>query len=267
MKSPAEKPLNLYLWLSLATVAIVVFASNNFGQEHAMFASDLLDIGIVIPMTAFSIVLVVKNGAVGNHGKAWIFFMTCIVLWTIAEFIWVLDELVFKNDPFPSPADPLWLVGYVAYLLFTWFYLYPFKSSISIKMICIAVVTSAMILGFTVYLTPAESSLSMIEDIIVMSYPVADAIVIAPTVIGISLFFRGQVSFSWLMLLIGTLCISIGDIGFQVLSQNDQYYSGHPVDIPYIWGYVFFIFGAYHHIRIFRGRNPANRFNDQEKLR
>ncbi len=262
-----SKFTKIFLPITLGVIGVVILLANILGQDYPMLATNLVDFAITAPLAFLSILLAVKNGISGNFGKAWACFAVFAVLWFVADTLWTVYEMIYQIDPFPSEADFFWLAGYPVYFLFTIFYLRPFKNSISYRIVAVGISASAVLLAFFTYVVSAELSSLTFEDALAISYPVADAIILAPTVVGLSLFLRGQVSFLWSLLLFGMLCTVAGDIGFQVLSAADQYYTGHPVDIPYLWAYAFFAFGIYYHLRIFRTRNSESQFNDQEKLR
>lgn len=245
----------------------VVIVGLQYDQYGLMVATDVMNAIIVVPFVALSITLAIKNRNIGSLGKAWIFFAIFAVSWSIGEIIWALDEIVYQNDPFPSSADFFWIMGFPAYFLFAMMYLGPFRDSISKKTIMISASVCVPLLGFLVYLAITNSAFPLFETILLAAYPIGDVLCLVPAVIGLALFFRGQVSFTWLLLLVGMLCFVVADSGYQILTQNEQYYTGHPVDIAYLWAYVFFAFGAYHHIKIFKGRSQENRFNSQENMR
>lgn len=245
----------------------VVIAGLQYDQYSLMVATDMMNAIIVVPFAALSITLAIKNRNIGSLGKAWVFFTIFAVSWSAGEIIWALDELVYQNDPFPSSADFFWMMGFPAYFLFAMMYLGPFRNSISKKTILISASVCAPLLGFLVYHAITKSAFPLFETILLAAYPIGDVLSLAPTIIGLVLFFRGQVSFTWMLLLVGMFCFVVADSGYQILSQNNQYYTGHPVDIAYLWAYVFFVFGAYHHVKIFKGRNQENQFNSQESMR
>lgn len=232
-----------------------------------MIATNVMNLIIVIPFAVFSIILSARNGIAGNLGKAWLCFAVFAVFWSIGEVIWAMDEMVFKKDPFPSVADFFWFAGYPFYIAFSLWYLKPFRNSISTKTIAFASSISIALMGFLVYCAIAKSQLPEFETAILTAYPVGDAACLIPTIIGFVLFFRGQVNFTWLLLLVGMFSFVVADSAYQIISQTSVYYTGHPLDTAYLWAYVFFVFGIYHHNKLFRARNADNQFNDQEKLR
>jgi hypothetical protein len=63
--------------------------------------------------------------------------------------------------------------------------------------------------------------------------------------------FKGEVNFLWILVLIAIICNVIADVSYGIAIAGDSYYPGHPMDILYIWAYIFVAFGVYSHIRLF----------------
>src|SRR5260370_1287652 len=78
------------------------------------------------------------------------------------------------------------------------------------------------------------------------------SIVLIPSMIGVALFFKGKVNFLWSLLLIVMIFEVVADTAFQYFSLDNSYYTGHPVDILFLWSYLLFSFGLYDHIKIFK---------------
>lgn len=261
------KSLRWPIVLSLTAVAVVIGSLNLVGKTYLVFATDVLNVIIIVPFVVFSLILAVRNGFRGNFGKAGICFAIFAIAWSMGEVIWAIDELVLNKKPFPSEADYFYMLGYPAYMVFAVLYIRPFRSSISAKTIALAVGISAILMGSLVYYAITNSDLPQFETILLAAYPVGDAICLIPTIVGLSLFFRGQVNFTWLLLLVGMISFVVADSAYQIISQTSEYDTGNPIDIVYLWAYVFFLFGAYYHLQVFRARNAKDRFNDQESLR
>lgn len=257
-----------YLLISLASTAFAILFANYFGNEIASLTSNGLNLLVTGTLLVLSIIMITKNGVRGSHGKAWIFFAASILFWFIGERIWTVYELVYQIDPWPSEADFFWLAGYPLYFAFSILYLKPFKNAISKKILIPAILISAALLIPTLYMTIANNiELSKFELGLAASYPISDAISLVPAIIGIGLFFKGELNFSWSLLLTGMFCFVVADTAFLFLTLDDSYYTGHPMDIPYIWAYVLLLFGLNNHLQIFKKRNKENAYHDQENLR
>jgi hypothetical protein len=244
---------NNLLLISLFIITFGVLLSNLVGEEVAILFGNWVYFPITGAVVVLAMLLSIRHGFTGNHGKAWIFFTACVISWFIAEALWTVNELVFEIDPYPSNADYFYLLGYPLYFGFTMFYLRPFRKIISKKIIVSTSIFSITILIPSLLIsTDFGMDLSDSEVVLAAIYPVLDGIVLVPALIGIVLFLRGQVNFLWAALCTGILCDIIADLGFLYLSLEETYYTGHPIDILYLFSYVFFAFGTYHHIKLFK---------------
>ncbi len=53
----------------------------------------------------------------------------------------------------------------------------------------------------------------------------------------------------------GIISDVIADTLFLFLALEESYYPGHPIDILFVFAYLFFAFGVYSHIKLYR--NPS----------
>ena len=250
------------LFTCLMITGIGILIATFLGKEVVEIVTDLTYIPVAGTLVVLSIIIATRFRRTGNHGKAWLFFLGITISWFIAETLWVIYELDYHVNPFPSPADAFYLIGYPFLFLFTTQYLKPFKKLISKKLIISASIIAISFLIPSLYMT-IENNSSENKFAVVLSaiYPVEDTIVLIPAIIGIVLFFRGEVNFLWTLLLIGILFEVVADTGFQYFTLNNSYYTGHPVDILFIWSYIMFSFGVYSHIKLFKKENKIKESN------
>src|SRR5690348_912537 len=227
--------------------------STFFGKEALKVITDFTYIPVTGAFVVLSIIMYLIMRKEGNHGKAWLIFIGTAISWFIAETTWTVNELIYHIDPFPSSADVFYIAGYPFLFLFSILYLKPFKKLISRKLIISTTLIAISVLIPNLYMTIDNNSDENKYAIALgAAYPIADSIVLIPALIGIFLFFRGEVNFLWTLLLIGILFEVVADTGFQYFTLDDSYYTGHPIDILFIWSYLLFSFGVYSHIQIFK---------------
>ncbi|MGI0082018.1 MAG: hypothetical protein ACREAF_04255 [Nitrosopumilaceae archaeon] len=259
--------LEKYLLYSLVAVGLTIIISNYFGQETSNILSSVLFFIIPAALVILSLTMTIRFRVGGDHGKAWILFVPFVTSWFIAEQIWMVYDVIYNIDPWPSEADFFYIAGYPILFAFSIFYLKPLRKAISKKL----VICASIIVVIT--LIPAlEVALGTKADpfkvALATSYPVLDAIVLCPAIIGVVLFFKGEVNFLWSLICIAIIFNVVADTSFLILSIDDSYYVGHPIDILYLWAYIMFSFGVYSHLTIFRKYNTKeNPYYDQEKLR
>ncbi|MGI0069759.1 MAG: hypothetical protein ACREAN_05830 [Nitrosopumilaceae archaeon] len=257
-----------YLLISLVVSGFAFLIAESIGKETAIIFGNWIFVLAIVPVI-LSGILVKRNGLIGNHGKSWIFFLIFIITWFIAEQVWMINELYFHEEPFPSSADIFYMLGYPFYFAFVIHYLKPFKNSISKKLVVSTSLIAIAVLIPNLYMTfQNESDETQTAIILGAIYPIVDAVVLIPSMIGVVLFFRGKVNFLWSLLLIGFIIEVIADTAFQYFSLNNEMYTGNPVDILFFWAYVIFSFGLYDHIKIFnKSHDKKNTFDNKESLR
>lgn len=267
MQTRLEKILSQrFLLVSLISTGLAIITAEYIGKETAIVFTNWIFVPIPGAMLVLAIISAKKHGRTGDHGKAWIAFAVFAVVWFIAEQVWLVEELFYHEKPFPSGADFFYIIGYPAYFIFAMLYLKPFKNMITKKLIVFASLVAVAVLIPSMYWT-LESSTDEDQFSIILGavYPVCDSIVLIPAVIGMRLFFGGQVNFLWALMLIGILVEVIADTGFQYFSLDDSMYTGHPVDILFLWSYIFFAFGIYDNIKVFNSK--MNSYKNKEELR
>ena len=255
-----------FLLYSLLFTALAIVIANYIGKEFAIIFTNWIFLPISASVLVLSTMLAKKHGVIGNHGKAWIAFVIFSACWFIAESTWSIKELLYHQKPFPSEADFFYIVGYPAYFIFAILYLKPFRSSITKQMIISSSLISIAILIPSMYWTlESNSGEDQISIILGSFYPIADSIVLIPAIIGMRLFLGGEVNFLWFLMLLGILVEVVAYTVFQYLSLNDSLYTGHPVDILFLWSYVLLSFGIYNNIKVFNSK--MNSYGNKEDLR
>ena len=236
MQKNLENPkLGKPLFIILIFVGLVLVIANVLGKDTASTVSLLLYIPVTLSLVVLSIILSKRFSIKGDHGKAWIMFSIFAILWFIAERIAFYYNLKLGEEPFPSEADSFWLAGYPFLFVFTFFYLRPVKKIITKKMIFFSLAISVALLSSTLYITYYENTdVDWSEFAIAVAYPIGDAIILIPAIIGMTLFFRGKVNFLWTLMCLAIIFEIIADTGFLIATMDGSYYEGSIVDMLYI---------------------------------
>lgn len=259
-----QKQLQLKKLFILLLVAVSITVANFFGKESAILIGNLGYVPITISLMVLTAFMVFKFRANNTYGIAWIMFLTCAISWMIAEHVWIVEELVLNVKPFPSLADMFYVIGYGFLILFSVYYLKVVKNTISKKMVLVAVTASVSLLIPSLYLTMSENSdVSGIAFLLAFVYPVLDAIVLVPALLGIMMFFKGEISRMWTFFSLAIISLAAGDTGFLLTQMNDSYYTGHPIEIFLMWSYVLFSFGVYFQYKTFSNKKNFSEKNEE----
>lgn len=237
----------------LLGIVFVILVANVLGSATATLVTDLFYIPVSGALLVLAVTITVRFRAKGDHGKAYLFFVGFVASWFTAEVLWLVSELTTHLSPFPAEADWLYLGGYPFLSLFSIYYLKPMRKAVSKKMLACASLVAITFLVPTLYVTYSYNPDSSLSQMIwAGAYPLADTIVLLPAILGLMLFFKGNVNLFWSLACLAILMNIIADSGFLFLHVDKSYYSGHPLDILYLWSYVLFSFGIYSHIGLYK---------------
>jgi hypothetical protein len=235
------------LIISLVAISSIWAISYLLGPNIAKVSSDLiyLPLTILLTITAFFLVSITRKGSRNNI--MWIIFAVFAISYNIAQQIWSINDLIFDQKPFPSFADIAFLIDTICLILFFVLYIKSLKQNISKKMLAISILPSCAIVLFSIYMYETSNSTdNFINQILLFSYPFLDSISLVPALIGMMLWFKNKLSFSVFVICASMIPLIVGDVLFQVTTQNGTYYSGYIPDLLFYIQIDLLIFGVYY---------------------
>ena len=192
-------------------------------------------------------------------------FTMGLILWFIAELSWTYYELGLGiENPFPSPADAIWLAGYpfIIYFLFRISkVLSRQKFSYDREPLILISVATALTLAYIFTLTFGIASMisnqqNMVAWIITIIYPILDGIAFVPSLL-IIMKLRNKKQIEpikpWMLLAASILLVTVADIGFgysEVLGKTVEQGRVGIWDAIYSAGYIVIAVSMYWRYRI-----------------
>ncbi len=256
MQNDGTQSLLKLLGISVLVISGIYILANLFDQEQFPITENLYptDIFFVI-LPIFAIIVGFRlsrmYGGRGNHGIAWMLFTMAISIWFVGEMTYSYDQEYDVSDISTFTSDIFYILGYLVFFAFTIFYLKPRKKLISKEMTLVAIGISILLLIPSLYV-----SLDFEEEPLFLFiygiYPVLDSMILAPSVIAVMMFLRGKVNLLWGLILFSIIFDVVSDTLYFSESITKSYYPGHPLDILSVLAYLFYIFGGYSHIRLFK---------------
>jgi hypothetical protein len=187
-------------------------------------------------------------------GKVWLLLAIGMLGWTIGEIIYIYYELFTDIAPFPSIADLFYLLAYIPLSIGLILQLRIIKVELPNKekiitaiiyiAICVLVIITVIILPILeIYPIPEEETLVYFVSFL---YPIFDLLLIFCVVIVFVKFRHGKINMAWILLLVGFLCDTFGDILFNwqeaVIGAEAMF---EPFDLLFILGYILIINSAF----------------------
>ena len=252
MQTSLEKLWDHKLFLfCLLVVGFAVLVSNLLGTQTANVMTDLLYVPVSGGVLILSVIIAVKFRGQSDLGRAYLLFTGFVSFWFVGELVWLRSELVSHLLPFPVETDWMYLAGYPFLLAFMSYYLKPFRLAISKKMLLQASLATVVFLIPSLYtMYSYNPSTSLLDIVWAALYPISDAIVLFPAVLGLSLFIKGKVGLLWSFCCIAIILNIIADSGFFFFDTNNSN-SGNPLNILSLWSYILFAFGIYSHVKLY----------------
>ena len=221
-------------------------------------AFPLFIAGAAVVVSGFSLRSYWEN-LESKFSRIWLGFCLGMIFWFISELSWALYTLIFDiKIPYPSVADVYRLVGY-GFLFFAIFtYIELFRPAISNKMVGTALVfvlpTSAGIIPSLLLSVSAKASAMNLTTLLVdLAYPLLDLSLLAQAMLGLLVFktteLKGKMGSVWLLINAGIIMNVFGDIIFSYTNLQNTYYSGHPLELFFHLGYLFFLLSFYAHTK------------------
>jgi hypothetical protein len=97
------------------------------------------------------------------------------------------------------------------------------------------------------------SAVNLTTLLVDLAYPLLDLSLLAQAMLGLLVFttteLRGKIGYVWLLINGGIIMNVFGDIIFSYANLQNTYYSGHPLELFFHLGYLFFILSFYTHTK------------------
>lgn len=190
--------------------------------------------------------------------KSWGLLALGFTFWFCKEMYQAIIELGFGHPlHIPSPADALWLAGFIPICISLVLFLYGYHRTgflyghwIKYALIILLVSFLEVMLTYKFLIHIIYSpTLNTVKKCILLSYPLSDLALLALTfflVLVTSVLGKGLLSRPWKYLAIGFALLSVSDILYAYYSWFQCYSLGSAVDIMTTAGYLFIALSAFY---------------------
>jgi hypothetical protein len=226
------------------------------GEEIYQLSTTLLSpvVALAASFLFFRVMVVVKDP---KFQRLWLLLGIGFGLWGIAEVIWAVYDLAAGEMPAVTPADLLWVIGYIPlYMAFAIRQRTVHRTLTEaqkwmigvISLVLLVVVAIIAILPILANFEPAR----WLEGLVNLAYPVGDLGLVVMSCVSLLLLKGGRYSLGWRLIFTGIFVMSVSDILYNYATWNEIYYPDERVDFlssfidtTYILSYMLAGFGAY----------------------
>jgi hypothetical protein len=246
--------------LMLASSIAIVISRILVGgaQPAATVISDLASVLCALTGSLFFVGVWFSTSDKDISKKIWGRVALGMLSWTVAEGIWGYYEVILGQEvPYPSVADLFWVFGYIPLYaaMLLQYRLFQSTPTRQAKLIIALLVAVFSLLGGVLVLRPIIEGFDrekILESLVNIAYPVFDLILLILTLVIIFSLEQGRFSFTWRLLGLGLIFMSLADLMFAYSTWNGIYsVEGGPngitltTDALYYVSYLTLGLGAY----------------------
>ena len=243
-------------WTSyrLTLIAVlVVGATLILGQFDRLVLGTVSD--VLSPMLAlvalFMAILAARRIGVRRNGQlsiVWFSFVLGVFSWFLSEVAWSVYPIVLQiSTPYPSVADAFGTIGYFPILLGLGLQVLAFREAFAVRHVLV-VFLGAAVLGFLglSFLLPVAAVGETLQGLVVSStYSILDVIALSVAIPTLLVFAKGSFWRPFLFLVLGIVLALFAHLLSTWTTSNGTYYSGHPLELLFDWGYLSAALGFY----------------------
>jgi hypothetical protein len=169
-------------------------------------------------------------------------FFLAILLWFAGELTWLIYEVILRVEvPYPSFADVFYLAGYIPALVSILAFMMIFRKLVTFTKKILSALVGLLIIGTAGVLLLHPLSISPSPAFVKafdLAYPLLDAVLMALVMMRLIAFFGTSLGRPWVWIFGGLLSYSFADIMFSWGTLTNWYYSGHPIELLWLYGYL-----------------------------
>ena len=208
-------------------------------------------VSIVFPTLAAGAAFYVANKYRGSDvfGKAYFALGLGIAMNALGETVWLI--YYFQGvDPYPSIAD----IFYLAFYPLAFYHLQKnirfFKPKIDIGTKALIAIIPVAIVSIYSVLSLREIGEANFDFYYGFSYIISAAVVLSAAILGARIFRQGVLGKAWLLLVLGIVATTTGDVWYFYLETYGQYHLAHPVDLCWYAGWMVITYALFKHKKI-----------------
>jgi len=206
---------------------------------------------VLLPLLLLFAVLLLGTSVWFRRKSTFRWFL--IMLWLYLLFTFIGDltfsilNILSTEKPLVSIADIPWILAYFFLFSGTLILLYAYRgfriSSKWLTVLCIwFLITMVVMVQTGTALVSSSENMNLIEILVLLIYPVLDAVGIMLLLTVCALYSSSKPRFYWLFLIFSIVVINIADIFY---AMDSNYYVGCYVDSIFAVGYCMLALGAY----------------------
>lgn len=243
-----KKILVLIAGLAAIFQTFVVLTPETQETEYVIASISIIN-PLIASILAFHVSRLYGKSMV--FGKSYFILAIALLMMFAGESTWYLYIFAFGvEDPYPSIADVFFFLFYPLAALHIIMNVEFFKTKISLRnklWIVIMPLSIVTVFSFLSLQDVEEANFDYYYGLLFVS---SSSILLSLGLVGTIIFRGGVLGTAWILLLVGILLTTTGDLWYYYLEIPGFYYGGHPVELLWYTSYWTITYALYKHKKI-----------------
>lgn len=183
-------------------------------------------------------------------GKAYLSLSIAYLMVFLAEVTYLVYDLFLGLDPYPSIADVFFFLLYPFSLIHLFLNIQFFNPRIKRKEILLLGTIFSIIVFSFVYFSASNSDEFNFDFYYGLIFVIGASVTLVVALLGTMVFKEGNLGKAWLLILIGILSITIGDVWYYYLEIFGEYSLTHVVNLFWYAGAWILVYSLIKHRQI-----------------
>ncbi len=222
-----------------AIAIIVVHLLRPGGAEFYDSLTTAINVVTVLVPIAIGIVAARHFGLSSFQGRSVSLITAALVLWLAADMLWLLSE-----EAIVSIADAFYLAGYPVMMVAIVYGIRTISHDLIRDTKKMALLSLVSIILVAIYLSffpfSWDPEITLIENVLIAGYVVADIVLLIPTVFLVSQAFSGTFSRPWMLIAGANILNLLADVFYNI--NYETYAGGDLIDV--VWYVAYLLYGA-----------------------
>lgn len=252
LKNPINYKIIVFIFVSALAFQSILYLIPDSENEIYVFLISI--VSFINPLAASIASFVVWSRYSGTRvfGRAYFSLGMAYLMVFAAELTYLIYDLVLHVDPYPSIADIFFFSLYPFTMIHLILNIQFFKSKILQTekkwLFIIPIVIIMTYVVFSLLLIPGEiGDYSSFDFYYGLIFTTGSAITLTFAILGVKIFKEGALGTVWLLLVIGILANTVGDVWYYHLEIFGHYDLMHPVNIFWYSSYWLIVYALYKH--------------------
>ena len=231
----------------VAAIGFQIFL--NFTEETEQIEEGIAFLSMSTPLIVAggSAFIAMRYGLSKVFGKSYLIFAIGYFVLFLAEGTYYAYDVIYGIDPYPSIADVFFFAFYIGVSLHMAINFRFFKTKIPLKYKALFIAIPVAIFSIYSYASLIEFEEPDFDYYYGIIFVAGASVILSLAAMGTIVFRGGVLGVTWMLLLIGILIFTIGDVWYYWLEVVGEYSLLHPVNLLWYIPDGIVIYALYKH--------------------